>query len=304
MLLPCAHACFADHFRFQLNGRTVLAFPNAAATYTQAQAKCWAEGGELVGAYTSAENSALVDAFSTYSAQTAWIGLRSADGSPTAVPSNYVWLTTRQTPSYSMWAPDEPNNGRSVQGVCGQMALRPILSGWTPGNWDDDRCELSKAFACEIGAYLQREDGQPTSMQWVGTSAVIRAGDMGTHRDPTQVRSLCNIVCLRCCCAPLLLQSPMSVPSTRAPTLPTPRDSATLSWAACDTAALVKQPIVGTQQLPSAQVRSVAVAMMEASAGRHLVLCSAASCLPVDGECVTWPMRPLCACCFFVQPVR
>lgn len=144
---PCM--CVADHIRFQLNSRTVLAFPNKLATYTQARQRCFTEGGELFGAYSSTENTAIVNAFSNYSAPTAWIGLMSVDGVATTDRSKWAWLSTKQTPSYSLWATDEPNNSGGGQGVCGQMVLK---DGWTAkGNWDDDACDVQKAFACEIG---------------------------------------------------------------------------------------------------------------------------------------------------------
>lgn len=131
-----------------------MLFPNTLVNHTVARQRCWTEGGELVGAYTPAENARLVEEFSVYPTTFSWIGLMSRNSVPTTDPKEYLWLSTKQTPNYTAWAPNEPNNGAGTSGICVHLVLKNVSNWGAPGSWHDVRCIDARAIACELGESL------------------------------------------------------------------------------------------------------------------------------------------------------
>lgn len=142
----------ADHTRFQLNGRTILAFPTVHTTQYEARERCKAEGGFLAAAYTEAEAIALVNAFPASSGTAEiWIGLAATNSVPTTIRANFLWYRTGVTPTWVGWAPLEPYEAYT-EGVCVVTYANTPAGSWnSPTKWNDARCSYSAAFACEIG---------------------------------------------------------------------------------------------------------------------------------------------------------
>lgn len=102
-------------------------------TAKAANAACEADGGHLVVIETVEENQTVLALLPTNSG---WIGV--------VDPGNGFVLVTGGAPSFSQWAPGDPNG----EGNCVRML--PGNDATDAGNWDDEPCNDTKRSVCEV----------------------------------------------------------------------------------------------------------------------------------------------------------
>lgn len=100
------------------------------ATAAAAEAACELDGGHLAVITSIAENATLT---TFQGVNTTWIGV--AD-----VGAGFVSVTTGAPPSFTRWAPGDPNG----EGACVR------LLGGGNGTWDDEPCSRVQRYLCEI----------------------------------------------------------------------------------------------------------------------------------------------------------
>lgn len=100
------------------------------ATTSAAEAACELDGGHLAVITSTAENAALT---TLGGASSAWIGVAN-------VGAGFVSITTGVPPTFTRWAPGDPNG----EGDCVR------LLGGGSGTWDDEPCTRVQRYLCEI----------------------------------------------------------------------------------------------------------------------------------------------------------
>jgi len=107
------------------------------ANWLTSFASCINQGGTLAKVESQAEQDA---AFALTGTTGAWFGLNDVHSEGT-----FEWADGTALGSFTQWNTNQPNNSGLGQ-HCGW--IRPSTSSG-PGNWDDVKCSLSKAYLCE-----------------------------------------------------------------------------------------------------------------------------------------------------------
>ncbi|XP_030828651.1 macrophage mannose receptor 1 [Strongylocentrotus purpuratus] len=105
-------------------------------TFDLAQEYCQERHANLIKLESQDMNNWLVDQTSVYS-EVYWIGLYDRIDDNT-----FIWIDGT-TPSFTNWAPNEPNNNDGIGEDCVEMRVG--------GDWNDEQCRAANAFVCSKG---------------------------------------------------------------------------------------------------------------------------------------------------------
>lgn len=114
-------------------GHCYVIYRTAVATWTDAQAGCYAIGGHLVTSNSQAENN-LFSALAGL--DDVWAG-----GNDLTLEGSWVWVTGEPMP-YSNWRDGEPNNSNGLEHCM-------VVEGDNGGLWDDRPCDRQYGYICE-----------------------------------------------------------------------------------------------------------------------------------------------------------
>lgn len=148
MTLPCgclliamwvsADCPCADYQVVQRPGKLWMIFLSTV-TFANARARCLQEGAELVSVSSPEENAALVSAARSAGVWaggnhlTFWIGLVSKTGLRTTNKTEWMWLSTGQTPTFDGWSKAGGQYGARPDNYMNQQGLTAIVH--SDGSW-------------------------------------------------------------------------------------------------------------------------------------------------------------------------
>jgi len=146
--LNCCCVCVADNINITVGNKTWMFFPNAQVTQAAAAAACQALGSTLLSVDSEEENSVLITEVSQWLSYYFWLGLMSRGGIQSTNRTDYLWMSTGLTPTWTNWDRGEPNNGGiHGEGVC-VVATRAPLSA--TATWNDVPCAVPTGYGCQV----------------------------------------------------------------------------------------------------------------------------------------------------------
>jgi len=121
-------------------GQKCFQFVDNAVNFESARKNCKGLGGMLARIDNEQENSFIKGLIK----HTAWIGLndRTTEGS-------FVYADSPARATYTKWALGEPNNLNWFGNT--QDCVKMYGWGLAKGAWDDDYCNVNKAYVCQFG---------------------------------------------------------------------------------------------------------------------------------------------------------
>merc|ERR1711963_1023039 len=143
VLVACVAVCVTQAFLLDSTSPTYT-FHSEKVSYSEAQARCRAQGQTLAMPETAQQWQALVSAKSGfYSNNNIWIGMDNYQGT-------WKW-NDGQSVGYSHWMPGQPDNYHGVEHCVSWYNINPPASYATPDTWNDEQCDKQLPYVCQGG---------------------------------------------------------------------------------------------------------------------------------------------------------